>query len=201
MFYMAEKYGLVCKGLTLSHAQAAYIEGEIRNRKLEHLVSVEVRNIHDMEGTYDYIASVGVLEHVSNYDDLYRKTAKCLKESGSALFHSMFHREPLYQADPFILKYIFRKGSVPHIKRNLKIAGKYFGYVDRNDLPALSYPKTLACWYEAFCENEAAIRKLLQAKGKNVDIDFSIRTFKHYLTLAYCGLSVKGLVANILVRK
>ena len=50
-----------------------------------------------------------------------------------------------------------------------------------------------------FCEHEEVIRKLLKERGTCPDIDFAVRVFKHYLTLAYCGLSESETVANILV--
>lgn len=201
MFFMAENYGLKCKGLTLSTAQAEYIRDEVKKRNLEDLVSVEIDDIHNIKGNYDYVISVGVMEHISDYDHLYRAISGALNRNGSALIHSMFHTEMFYKPDPFLAKYIFPGGRTPEIKQNLKIFRKYFKKVNRNDLPEYSYPKTLECWYEDFCKNEDGIRKLLAEKSKVEDIDFSIRVFKHYLMLAHCGLSNKSsIVANILVK-
>lgn len=201
MFFMAERYGIKCKGLTLSTAQAEYIQDEIKKRNLEKLVSVEIDDIHNVKGSYDYVISVGVMEHINDYDHLYKSISGVLNKNGSALIHSMFHIGMFYKVDPFLSKYIFPGGSTPEIKQNLKIFKKYFNEVDRNDLPENSYPKTLDCWYDNFCKNEEGIKKLLMEKSKVRDVDFSIRIFKHYLILAHCGLSNKhSLVANILVK-
>lgn len=201
MFYLAEHYGLKCTGITLSTAQARYIDQEIKKRNLEKLVKVKNINVHDMSGTYDYIISVGLLEHISDYDDLYKKAAKHLKPGGKALFHAMFHEDKKDDPDPFLSKYIFPGGCVTNINKNIKIANKYFSQVLRNDLPDLSYPKTLDCWYGAFCEHEKEIRKLLKSRGKCKDVDFAIRMFKHYLMLSWNGLTVNGLVCNVLMIK
>jgi|WetSurMetagenome_2_1015567.scaffolds.fasta_scaffold75611_2 cyclopropane-fatty-acyl-phospholipid synthase len=200
IFYMAEKYGIRCKGLTLSKAQAKYVEGQIHERHLYHLVSVEVDDIHNMSGSYDYIVSIGVLEHINDYDHLYRKTAECLKANGSALFHSMFHRSWFYRGDAFMLKYIFIRGGTPHLKSSMKLFQKYFQHVDRSDLPDLSYSKTVQCWYDKFCAREDEIREHLKEKSKCRDIDFAVRTFKHYLMLGYCAQAERGLVSNFLLR-
>lgn len=200
MFYLAKKYGLICKGLTLSTAQVKYINKEIKKRKLIGLVSVEGINAHDMSGKFDYIISVGLLEHIDDYNDLYKKTAWCLKKDGKALFHAMFHQGKSNGLDPFLSKYIFPGGIIKDIGDNVKTLKKYFKYVNRNDLPSMSYPKTLDCWYNQFCRNEKKIRKLLEEKSSCSDIDFAIRIFKHYLILANCGLTVNGLVCNILVK-
>lgn len=58
MFYMAENHAVKCTGVTLSLAQAAYINDQIQKRQLQDLVSVKIGNIHDIQGKYDYIISV-----------------------------------------------------------------------------------------------------------------------------------------------
>ena len=198
MFYMAENYGLKCKGLTLSTAQKEYIEKEIKRRKLDDNVGVELKNIHDMRGKWDYVVSIGVLEHIDDYDDLYKKTSESLNTNGLSLFHSMFHTGRVYRSDPFLTKYIFPGGGTPNLKENIKIFEKYFKHVDENELPALSYPKTLDVWYASFCKHEDEIRLLLKNKSKCEDVEYAIRVFKHYLMLASCGLTVGGVVGNIL---
>ncbi len=201
MFYFAEHFGIDCTGITLSTAQSDYIKKEAKKRKLNHLVKVKNINAHDMQGEYDFITSVGLLEHIDDYDDLYKKSSKHLKKGGKALFHAMFHEDTQDDPDPFLSKYIFPGGCVTNINKSIKIFKKYFKSVDRNNLPDLSYPKTLDCWYKKFCQHELEIRKLLKNKSKCKDIDFAIRVFKHYLILSYCGLTVNGLVCNVLVKK
>lgn len=200
LFYMAEKFGIRCHGITLSTAQASYIKDEAIKRHLEHLVTVEVGDILLAQGRYDYVISIGVMEHISDYDFMYRRLAQILKPGGRALIHSIFHSEWFYKVDPFLSKYIFPGGSTPEIRSNLNIFKKYFKHVDRHDLPALSYPRTLLCWFDQFCKHEEQIRNLLAQKSKVKDLDYSIRIFKHYLTLTYCGLTdARGFVSNILV--
>jgi len=195
---MAEKYNLSCKGLTLSTAQKRYVESEIKRRNLVGQVTVELKNIHDLVGKYDYIISIGVLEHIDDYDDLYKKSSLALKKTGRLLFHSIFHTNIFYKGDSFLTKYIFPGGGTPNLKQNIRIFQKYFKYVNRNDLPKLSYPKTLDCWFDKFCENEKNIRNLLEKNGKCKDINYSIRVFKHYLVFCSCGLTVNGVISNIL---
>ena len=74
MFYFADTYGLSCNGVTLSTAQAKYSNDEIKKRKMEGRVRVENINAHDMNGKYDYIIYVGILDHIDVSDDLYKKT-------------------------------------------------------------------------------------------------------------------------------
>jgi cyclopropane-fatty-acyl-phospholipid synthase len=198
MFYLAEKYGIKCTGITLSTAQATYIKAEAKKRNMIKDVSVQLKNIHDMTGQWDYLISIGVLEHIKDFDDLYKKSSNALKPKGRLLFHSMYQKNLMYKPDPFLLKYIFPGGAIPHLPKNIRIFKKYFKTVKPNALLERSYPKTLDCWFSKFCKNEKEIRALLIKSGKCKDVDFAIRIFKHYLTLANCGLIQNGLVVNVL---
>jgi len=199
MFFMAERFGVRCKGLTLSTAQVDYISKEIVRRNLQDLVTVELKDAHDLSGKYDYIISIGLLEHISRYDDLYGKIARALKPGAAALLHSINTERIYYKTDRWLLKYIFPYGASPHFSTNMKRYRKHFRFVDANKLPYLSYPKTLDCWYEDFCKNESQIRDLL-SHSKVEDVDFAVRTFKHYLAIASASLTKSGFVANTLLK-
>ncbi len=199
-YYVAEKYGLKVTAMTLSTAQTKFIKDQIKKRKLQNKITILNENAHNMKGKYDYIASIGLLEHIDDYDDLYKKASRALNPGGTALFHAMFNKNPFYKPDPFLLKYIFPGGGTPNFKSNVRVFKKYFKYVDPKSLPPLSYPKTLDCWYDLFCKNESKIKKLLKEKGKVKNVDYATRIFKHYLMLASTGLAVKGYVYNILAK-
>ena len=201
LFFMAEKFGVCSKGLTLSTAQHSFITKEIARRRLQDLVSVELRNVHDMKGKYDYIISIGMLEHITDFDDLYEKTARALNPGGQALMHSIYSESWFYKADRWFLKYIFPYGSCPYFPSNLKCFKKYFRFVDPKKLPYLSYPKTLDAWFANFCNAEPQIRDLLQQRGKVKDVEFATRTFKHYLAIASVSLTFSGFVGHTLVRE
>ncbi len=199
IFYLNDKYWIKCTWMTLSDAQIVYINNEIKTKSKDDEIQVLHENVHNMTGKYDYIISVWLLEHIDDYDDLYKKTSLSLNKDGKALFHAMFNTEIFYKADEFLTTYIFPGGWTPNISSNIKIFKKYFDIVDRNDLPDLSYPKTLECRYNDFCKNEDKIRELLVTKSSCENIDYSINIFKHYLMLSYCWLSKWGIVSNILV--
>ena len=201
LFFMAEKFGVRSKGLTLSVAQHSFITQEIARRRLQDLVSVELRNVHDMKGKYDYIISIGMLEHISDFDDLYEKTARALNPGGQALMHSIYTESWFYKADRWFLKYIFPYGSCPYFPSNLRSFRKYFNFVEPKKMPYLSYPKTLDAWFANFCKAEPQIRDLLQKSSKVKDVEFAIRTFKHYLAIASVSLTFSGFVGNILVKE
>ena len=201
LFFMAERFGVRAKGLTLSAAQHRYITNEITRRHLQDLVTVELRNVHDMEGKYDYIISIGMLEHISDYEDLYKKTAGALNPGGQALMHSIYSESWFYRADRWFLKYIFPYGACPNFPSNMRCFRKYFNVVEPMKMPYLSYPKTLDAWFANFCNAEPQIRELLQRNSKVKDVDFAIRTFKHYLAIASVSLTFSGFVGNTLLKE
>ncbi len=200
LFFMAEKFGIRAKGLTLSSAQHRYISQEIQRRQVHDRVSVELRNVHDMEGRYDYIMSMGMLEHISDFDDLYEKTARALNPGGQALMHSIYSESWFYKADRWFMKYIFPYGACPNFSSNMKCFRRYFNVVEPNKMPYLSYPKTLDAWFANFCRAEPQIRELLRKSSKVKDVDFAIRTFKHYLAIASVSLTFSGFVGHTLVK-
>jgi cyclopropane-fatty-acyl-phospholipid synthase len=201
LFFMAERFGVRAKGLTLSTAQHRFITKEIARRNLEDIVSVELRNVHDMEGKYDYIVSIGMLEHISDFDDLYEKTARALNPGGQALMHSMYSESWFYKADRWFLKYIFPYGACPNFSSNSKCFRRYFNFVEPKKMPHLSYPKTLDAWFANFCKAEPLIREHLQRNRKVKNVDSAVRTFKHYLAIASVSLTFSGFVGHTLVKE
>lgn len=185
MFYLSQKYGVVCEGINLSTAQAKYVNDEGKRRKLP----VTCKNIsaHDISGQYDYILSIGMLEHIKDYDDLFQKSSKCLKPDGKALFHAVYNYNRFDKTDTFLSKYIFPGAKTPNFAQTMQRLKRYFKHIEEHPLPPGSYSKTLDCWYRVFCKEEKNIRHLLKTKGKCEDVDYAIRTFKHYLVMCSIG--------------
>ncbi len=200
LFHAATRYGLSAHGVTLSTAQGQYIAAEARRRGLDHLVTVTVGDAREVSGQWDHIISIGLLEHIDCPDMLFARVSGCLLPGGTALFHAMFHEGLFYKPDPWLTRHIFPGGRVPGIHHTLRLLERRFAIVDRENLPALSYPKTLAAWHGRFCAKEQELRALLEAGGC-LDVERAIRTFKHYLVLAETGLSVDGVVCNIVCRE
>ncbi|MFT7615729.1 MAG: cyclopropane fatty-acyl-phospholipid synthase-like methyltransferase, partial [Candidatus Woesearchaeota archaeon] len=67
-FYFAEKFGVHCTCITLSTAQAKYIKAEVKKRKLSKLITVVLDDAHNLSGSFDHIISVGMLEHIREFD-------------------------------------------------------------------------------------------------------------------------------------
>lgn len=200
LFHAVERHAVRARGITLSTAQGRHIREEARRRGLVGRVEVEVGDARAFTGRWDHIVAIGMLEHIDDLDGLFARTAAALAPGGSALFHAMFHEGRLYKPDPWLTRHVFPGGRVPGIDETMRLLERRFALVQREDLPPLSYPRTLAAWHDAFTAREAELRSILREGGCR-EVELAIRLFRHYLVLAEAGLTVDGIVANIVCRE
>ncbi|HSW72297.1 MAG TPA: cyclopropane fatty acyl phospholipid synthase, partial [Chlamydiales bacterium] len=111
--HIAENYGVEVVAVNLSEKQCDYA------KKICKGLPVDVRN-HDyreVEGTFDRIISIGLMEHVGvkNYRGFMELLNKCLKDDGLALVHTIGRDTTGITSNPWISKYIFPNGHLPSI--------------------------------------------------------------------------------------
>ncbi|WP_114011498.1 class I SAM-dependent methyltransferase [Cohaesibacter intestini] len=128
IFHAAETYGVQAHGITLSEAQLAHVREQIKARGLEDRVSVELKNYVDLEGPFDKIASVGMMEHVGedNLDTYCATINRLLVDKGLFLNHAIsrkakkgkkrFSSRPEQRA---LQKYIFPGGELIDLGRTI----------------------------------------------------------------------------------
>ncbi len=121
IFHAAEKYGVHAHGVTLSEAQLTHVREQIKAKGLEDRVSVELKNYVDLEGPFDKIASVGMMEHVGedNLNEYCATINRLLVDKGLFLNHAIsrkakkkknrFSSRPEQRA---LQKYIFPGGEL-----------------------------------------------------------------------------------------
>lgn len=121
IFHAAEKYGVHAHGVTLSEAQLTHVHEQIKAKGLEDRVSVELKNYVDLEGPFDKIASVGMMEHVGedNLNEYCATINRLLVDKGLFLNHAIsrkakkkknrFSSRPEQRA---LQKYIFPGGEL-----------------------------------------------------------------------------------------
>ncbi|WP_319498544.1 class I SAM-dependent methyltransferase [uncultured Cohaesibacter sp.] len=128
IFHAAENYGVHAHGITLSEAQLAHVRERIKAKGLEDRVSVELKNYVDLEGQFDKIASVGMMEHVGedNLDTYCATINRLLVDKGLFLNHAIsrkakkgrkrFSSRPEQRA---LQKYIFPGGELIDLGRTI----------------------------------------------------------------------------------
>ncbi len=115
--YAAQHYGVKAHGITLSQQQHDYTKNRIEELGLTDLVSVEICDYADHQGSYDKVSSVGMSEHigVKNYPRYFDKINSMLRDRGIMLNHAIARRAKkskraasrIRPERKFLLKYIF----------------------------------------------------------------------------------------------
>ncbi len=89
--HAAAHYGVTAHGVTLSQAQVDFAQAKIRRLGLEKQVSVELLDYRELNGSYDKISSIGMLEHigVANYPEYFGLVRTLLRDRGIFLNHAL----------------------------------------------------------------------------------------------------------------
>lgn len=182
--HAASRYGCRVTTTTISREQHALAAERIRAAGLEDRVELLLCDYRDLEGTYDKLVSVEMIEAVGHQylDTYFRSCSNLLKPDGLMLLQSITIRDDLYEqalkAVDFIQRFVFPGGFVP------SVAAMSASLARSTDLQllhlqdiGLHYATTLSRWRERFFENIAAVRALGYP-------DSFIRLWEYYL--CYC---------------
>jgi cyclopropane-fatty-acyl-phospholipid synthase len=155
--WAAEKYQARVLGVTVSKEQAAFAREYCRG----HDVSIEERDYRELEGRFDRVVSIGMLEHVGarNYRTFMQVVRRCLKTGGLLLVQTIGGNRSVSATDAWIDKYIFPNSMLPSIRQ---IASASEGLLVMEDWHSLGphYDKTLMAWYRNFDRNWEKIKTL-----------------------------------------
>ena len=158
--FAAERYGAnPCIGVTLSQDQVAI--GNERSKNLP--VRLLLKDYRDVEGTFDRVASIGILEHVGpkNYRTYFETVYKALKPGGLLLAHtfgSVIPSPTLLQPEVEWINHAIFPGLVnPSIGQILSSSDGLFVTLDVQEFGYYYYP-TLIAWNENFTKRWPEIK-------------------------------------------
>ncbi|MFY9398821.1 MAG: cyclopropane fatty acyl phospholipid synthase [Desulfomonilia bacterium] len=145
--YAAERYGAQVTGVTISRQQAEL------GRELCNGLKVDIRHqdYRDVEGTYDRVVSIGILEHVGykNYRTYMKVVDRTLKQDGVAFLHTIGGNVSVTIGNPWTTKYIFPNGQLPSIAQLGRAMEGLMVMEDWHNFGP-DYDRTLMAWYENF---------------------------------------------------
>jgi cyclopropane-fatty-acyl-phospholipid synthase len=164
--YAASTFGCRVTTTTISAEQHRAAQDKVAEAGLQDSVTVLLRDYRDLEGTYDKLVSIEMVEAVGHhYLDTYFDTcASLLKPDGLAAIQAITIQDHWYdpkqrQVD-FIKRYIFPGSFIPAVSTLSSSAARTdLRLVDLEDLTP-HYAETLRRWRAAFSENWPQIQSL-----------------------------------------
>lgn len=145
--YAALEKGCRVTGVTVSKNQVEW--GRAMCKGLP--VDIRLDDYRNVEGTYDRVISIGIMEHVGykNYGTYMDVVDRTLADDGLAFIHTIgtHHNRPITNA--WTAKYIFPNGMVPSIAQLARAMDKKFVMEDWHNFGP-DYDKTLMAWFANF---------------------------------------------------
>jgi cyclopropane-fatty-acyl-phospholipid synthase len=186
--YAAGELGSRVTTVTISKEQHALATERIRAAGLSDLVDVQLRDYRDIEGTYDAVVSIEMLEAVGHeYLPTYFEVVDAaLKPGGRASIQSITFPDAAYEAQRrganWIQTYIFPGGLCPSLSVIERATARTDLLIEGVRDIAPSYVLTLRAWRTRFMAQLPAVRAM------GFDERF-IRTWEYYLALSEAGFA------------
>ena len=153
-------------GITLSQAQLDLARQRAAQAGVSDRVRFELLDYRDVTGTFDRVASVGMLEHVGQrfYRTYFQKIREVLKPDGIAIVHTMARLSGPGTTDKFMQKHIFPGGYLPALSEIVAASEQARLIMADCETWRLHYVYTLRDWYERLKASEAEVLRLYEAR-------------------------------------
>ena len=171
--------------ITLSKEQKALADARIAKAGLSNLITVELRDYRDLEGQYDAVVSVEMIEAVGEkyWPTYFEAIIKHLKSGGKFGLQAITMPHDRLMASKhaytWIHKYIFPGGIIPSREVIAQYTNKDLKLVDSRSI-RMGYAETLRIWRDKFMENQVKVRAL------GFDEEFE-RMWQYYLAYSEAG--------------
>ena len=180
---MAHRHRAHVTGLTLSTEQLAFAEQRVAGHWLEDKIDLRLQDYRDVQGSYDRIVSIEMLEAVGEqYWPVYFETLRQrLKPEGRAVLQVITIADEYYEryrdGTDFIQRFIFPGGMLPSVTVMKEHAARAGLTLSCDESFGASYASTLAEWRSRFMSAWPSIEAL------GYDMAFK-RLWEYYL--CYC---------------
>lgn len=145
--YAAEHYGIEGVGITVSRRQA-----ELAGERCKDLpVTIRLQDYREVSGSFDRVASVGMVEHVGwrNYRAFMQAAYRVLKPGGLMMLHTIGSNVSRKGVDPWVERYIFPNSMLPSLTQLAQAAEPCFIVEDLHSFGPY-YDRTLLEWERRF---------------------------------------------------
>ena len=142
--HAAQHYGVHATGVSPAEEQIVMARERCRDLPVE-IVRGDYR---DLEGSYDRITSIGMMEHVGpkNLPTFFDKCRELLDPDGMMLHHTIGSNDWRNTGDPWFDRYIFPGGVLPSLGEIAKAAQSRWSIEDVHNFGPY-YDRTLLSWH------------------------------------------------------
>ena len=164
--HAARHWGSKVTAVTNSFAQFEFVRERVLREGLGNRVEVVNRDYRQIEGSYDKLVSVEMIEAVGHdyLTTYFRKLNELLKPGGRLMLQAITIADQRFEeysrSEDFIRKHVFPGGFLPSLSLICELMARKTDLVMRDLLDiGLDYADTLARWRESFLENLGALRE------------------------------------------
>ncbi|HSR00107.1 MAG TPA: cyclopropane-fatty-acyl-phospholipid synthase family protein [Sphingomicrobium sp.] len=147
--YLNRRYGCEVLGVALAPDQIAFCQERAKAEGVDDKVKFELMDYRDVQGQFDRISAVGLLEHVGtpHYPQFFQHTNRLLKPQGVMFTHCCGRAGAPGHTDKWTRKYIFPGGYIPALSELVTESEKAGWQVADVEAMRFHYSYTLAEWY------------------------------------------------------
>jgi len=147
--YLHRHYGVEVLGVALAPDQIAFCKERAEAAGVADRVRFELKDYRDVQGRFDRIISVGLIEHLGqpHYPTFFEKTRALLAGDGVMVSHCCGRMGVPGRTDKFTRKYIFPGGYIPALSELVTEAEHNRLIVSDVEAVRTHYALTLEEWY------------------------------------------------------
>lgn len=147
--YLQRHYDVDVLGVALAPDQIEFCRERAAELGVADRVKFELMDYRDVQGEFDRITSVGLLEHVGTpqYPAFFEHTHRLLKPDGVMFSHCCGRAGPPGKTDAWTRKYIFPGGYIPALSELVSESEKAGWQVTDVEAMRFHYAHTLEEWY------------------------------------------------------
>lgn len=147
--YLHRHYGCEVHGVALAPDQIAFCKERAKAEGVADQVTFALMDYRDVQGEFDRISAVGLLEHVGtpHYPQFFHHTNRLLKPDGVMFTHCCGRAGGPGYTDAWTRKYIFPGGYIPALSELVKVSEKAGWQVMDVEAMRFHYSHTLEEWY------------------------------------------------------
>jgi cyclopropane-fatty-acyl-phospholipid synthase len=185
---LAELEDVEVTGVTLSQEQLQIARQRASQKGLARRVQFELCDYRAIEGKFDRIVSIGMLEHVGvpNYGKFFDKVSALLTDRGIALIYSIGRMRGPDVTSAWIRKYIFPGGYIPALSQVFPAIESAGLWLTDLEILRLHYAETLRLWREKFLSQKAQLTQVYDERF--------CRMWEFYLAVSEMGFRYGGLM-------